>query len=53
MASGAHRGAARAAFITAVGGISIASMVVLNVAADRLPWQGLKTLRDYTIRRNG
>lgn len=47
------RAGQRAAFLAAVGGISIGSLVVLNVAADRLPWQGLKTLRDYAIRRNG
>jgi hypothetical protein len=43
----------RAAFIAAVGGISLTSLVVLNAAADALPWQGLRTLRDYAIRRNG
>lgn len=43
----------RPAFIAAVGGISITSLIVLNAAADALPWQGLRTLRDYAIRRNG
>jgi hypothetical protein len=47
------RSGRRAAFIAAVGGISITSLVVLNVAADALPWQGLRTLRDYAIRRQG
>lgn len=37
----------------AVAVTGVIGMVLLNVAADRLPIAGLKTLRDYTIRRNG
>jgi hypothetical protein len=42
-----------AAFWLAVGGTSIVSLVVFNLAADRLPIPGLQTLRDYVVRRNG
>lgn len=41
------------AFWAAVGGMSIVSLVVFNLAADRLPIPGLAELRDYAIRRNG
>jgi hypothetical protein len=41
------------AFWLAVGGTSILSLVVFNIAADRLPIPGLEELRDYTVRRNG
>lgn len=41
------------AFWLAVGGTAIISVVVLNIAADKLPFQGLKTLDDYVTRRNG
>ncbi len=46
--------ARRATFLAGVGGISILSMLVLNLAADRMPsWTGLGTLRDYVTRRAG
>jgi hypothetical protein len=41
------------AFWAAVGGTSIVSLILFNVAADRLPLPGLRELRDYTVRRNG
>lgn len=41
------------AFWVAVGGVSITSLVLLNVAADRLGISGLSDLRDYAVRRNG
>ena len=41
------------AFWLAVGGTSIVSLVLFNLAADRLPVPGLQDLRDYTVRRNG
>lgn len=41
------------AFWAAVGGVSVLSLVLLNVAADRLPISGLVELRDYAVRRNG
>ena len=41
------------AFYVSVGLTSIASLFLLNVAADRLPFEGLRELRDYTVRRNG
>ena len=44
-----------AVFWLAVGGVSLLAPIVMNLAADRfgaaLP--GLKTLNDYTTRRNG
>jgi hypothetical protein len=40
-------------FFVAVGATSITSLVLLNLAADRLPWSGLEQLRDYAVRRNG
>lgn len=43
----------RPAFWLAVGGTSILSLVMLNVAADRLPVPGLKTLQAYVTRQNG
>ena len=42
-----------AAFYLSVGLTSIASLIALNLAADRLGIQGLQTLRDYVVRRNG
>lgn len=42
-----------AAFWLAVGGVSILSMVGLNIAADRIPSPGLRQVRDYVTRRNG
>ncbi len=42
-----------ASFVGTVGLISICSLVLLNIAADKSGSHGLKTLRDYTIRRNG
>lgn len=41
------------AFFAAVGLTSITSLLVLNVAADRLPLPGLTAFRDYLVRRNG
>lgn len=41
------------AFFGAVGATAITSLVLLNIAADRLPLPGLAKLRDYAIRRNG
>lgn len=40
-------------FFVAVGATSITSLILLNLAADRLPLPGLEQLRDYTVRRNG
>lgn len=40
------------AFWAAVGGTSLVSLTLLNVAADRLGG-GLSTFRDYLVRRNG
>lgn len=42
-----------AAFWLAVGATSILSLVGLNIAADRLPFTGLREVRDYAVRRNG
>jgi hypothetical protein len=47
---GAGRGAA---FYGSVACTSIVALIVLNIAADRLPIPGLQTLRDYAVRRNG
>lgn len=41
------------AFFFAVSATSITSLVLLNLAADRLPIEGLSQLRDYVVRRNG
>ena len=41
------------AFWGAVGGVSVLSLILLNVAADRLQLPGLAELRDYAVRRNG
>lgn len=41
------------AFWAAVGGVSVTSLVLLNLAADRLPLPGLTEFRDYLVRRNG
>jgi hypothetical protein len=49
----ARRPARGLAFWAAVGGTSVLSLIVLNVAADRLPVAGLSQLRDYAVRRNG
>jgi hypothetical protein len=43
----------RVAFWTAVGGVSLISPLLFNIAADRLPFAGLKTLNAYITRRNG
>lgn len=40
-------------FWLAVGGVSLLAPVLLNLAADRLPIQGLRDLNDYVTRRNG
>jgi hypothetical protein len=42
-----------AAFYASVAMTSVASLFALNLAADKLPFQGLKQLRDYIVRRNG
>lgn len=47
------RGGRALAFYGSVGFTSIASLLLLNLAADRLPVPGLQTFRDYIIRRNG
>lgn len=39
--------------LLATGGVAILALFTLNLAADRLPSQGLKAFRDYTVRRNG
>lgn len=42
------------AFWLAVGGVSLISPVLLNLAADRFPdVPGLRQLNDYLTRRNG
>jgi hypothetical protein len=41
------------AFWAAVGGTSLLSLVLLNVAADRSSSNGLRAFRDYVVRRNG
>jgi hypothetical protein len=47
------RGGRALAFYGSVACTSIASLLFLNLAADRLPVPGLRTLRDYIVRRNG
>lgn len=47
------RGGRAAAFYGSVAFTSLASLLFLNIAADKLPVPGLQTLRDYLIRRNG
>lgn len=47
------RGGRALAFYGSVAFTSIFSLVLLNLAADRLHIQGLETLRDYAVRRNG
>lgn len=47
------RGGRALAFYGSVGFTSIASLLLLNLAADRLPIPGLQTFRDYVTRRNG
>ena len=44
-----------AAFWLAVGGVALMAPVLMNLLADRLGGQlpALKTLNDYTTRRNG
>jgi hypothetical protein len=41
------------AFYASVGLTSIASLALLNLAADRLPFPGLAEFRDFVTRRNG
>ena len=41
------------AFYGSVACTSIVSLLALNLAADKTHIQGLVTLRDYIIRRNG
>lgn len=40
-------------FWLAVGGTSLLSLYVLNLAADQLPSRGLTEFRDFIVRRNG
>jgi hypothetical protein len=40
-------------FWGAVAVTGVLGVIGLNLAADRLPFPALKTLRDYTVRRNG
>lgn len=47
------RGGRALAFYGSVGFTSIASLLFLNLAADKLPVPGLRTFRDYVTRRNG
>jgi hypothetical protein len=47
------RGGRAVAFYGSVAFTSLASLLFLNIAADKLPVPGLQTLRDYLIRRNG
>jgi hypothetical protein len=47
------RGARPLTFWLAVGGMSVTSLALLNIAADRLPLPGLSEFRDYLVRRNG
>lgn len=42
-----------AAFWVGVGGVSLLSLLALNMAADRIPSPGLREFRDYVTRRNG
>lgn len=37
----------------AVGGVAILALAGLNIAADRLPFRGLHSLRNYVTRANG
>ncbi len=41
------------AFWLAVGGVSILAQTVFNLAADRLPIEGLRDWNGYNTRRNG
>jgi hypothetical protein len=45
----------RASFWLAVAGVSVVTQPLINLAADRLGDKvpGLRTLNDYTTRRNG
>ena len=43
----------RVTFWAAVGGMSLLSLTVLHVAADRLPIEGLSEFRDYLVRPKG
>lgn len=47
------RGGRALAFYGSVAFTSIGSLIFLNLAADKLPVPGLRTLRDYVTRRNG
>jgi hypothetical protein len=47
------RGGRALAFYGSVAFTSIASLLFLNIAADKVPAPGLRTLRDYITRRNG
>lgn len=47
------RGGRALAFYGSVAFTSISSLLLFNIAADRLPFAGLRTLRDYITRRNG
>lgn len=37
----------------AVAGTAILAIAGLNIAADKLPFKGLHTLRNYVVRANG
>jgi len=41
------------AFWFAVAGVSLLAQVGFNIAADKLPFQSLKTLRAYATQKNG
>jgi hypothetical protein len=47
------RGGRALAFYGSVAFTSLFSLVALNVLADRTGIQGITTLRDYIVRRNG
>ena len=47
------RATGRVTGVLATGGIAILALTVLNLAADRLPVDGLRDFRDYLVRRNG
>jgi hypothetical protein len=40
-------------FWLGVAGVSLITPIIFNLAADRLPIPGLKTLNNYATRRNG
>lgn len=46
-------GARTFAAYAAVGGVAILALAALNLAADKLPFDGLHQLRNYITRANG